>query len=95
MRSAVLVMVSMMKSMFWDVMSECTVRETAAFYSVPSITGVMESSINVWLNHDRSVNVCRILCTRSGHSSLKLVHYFIMRNPKTTYIFNVLMQEYR
>jgi hypothetical protein len=94
-RSAVLVTVSMMKSMFWDVMSEYTVRETAAFYGVLSITGVMESSLNIWLNHDCSVNVCRILCMRSGHSSLKLVQYFIMRNPETTYIFNVLMKKYR
>ena len=46
MRSAVLVMVSMMKSMFWDVTSEYTVRETAAFHNVVSTTGVMESSIN-------------------------------------------------
>jgi len=94
-RSAVLVTVSMMKSMFWDVMSEYMVRETAAFYNVLSITGVMESSVNIWLNQDWSVNVCRILCMRSGHSSLKLVHYFIIRNPETTYIFNVSMQEYR
>lgn len=43
MRSAVLVMVSMMNGVFWDVMSEHTVREMAAFYSVLSITGVMES----------------------------------------------------
>jgi len=68
---------------------------TAAFYGVLSITGVMESSVNIWLNHDWSVNVCRILCMRSGHSSLKLVQYFIMRNPETTYIFNALMKKYR
>ena len=61
-KSAVLVMVSMMNSMFWDVMSEHTVREIAAFYSVLCTIGVMESSVNLWLNHDRSVNVFRILC---------------------------------
>lgn len=94
MRSAVLEMVSMTNSMFWDVMSEYMVRETAAFYSVLNITGETESSVNIWLNHDWWVNVYRILCMWSGHSSLKLVHYFIMKNPETTYIFNILMQEY-
>jgi len=93
-RSAVLEMVSMTQSMFCDVMSEYMVRETAAFYSVPSITGVTESSVNIWLSHDWWANVCRIVCMWSGHSSLKLVHYFIMRNPETTHIFNILMQEY-
>jgi hypothetical protein len=83
--SAFLVMVSMMNSTLWDVMSEHTVREMAAFYSVLSTNGVMESSVNIWLNHNWSVNVCRILCMRSGCSSLKLVQYFIMRNPETTY----------
>jgi hypothetical protein len=42
-RSAVLVIVSMMKGVFWDVMSEHMVREIAAFYSVLSIIGVLES----------------------------------------------------
>lgn len=43
MRSAVLVMVSMMNGAFWDVMSEHTLGEIAAFCSVLSITGVAES----------------------------------------------------
>lgn len=49
MRSAVLEMVSMTQSMFWDVMSEYMVSETAAFYSVPSITRVTESSVNTYM----------------------------------------------
>jgi hypothetical protein len=51
----------MMKSAFWDVMSEHTVRETAAFHSVLSIAGVMESYVNLWLDRDWLVNVCGIL----------------------------------
>jgi len=32
---------------------------------------------------------------QSGHSSLKVVQYFVMMNPETTYIINVLIQKYR
>jgi hypothetical protein len=64
------VVVTMMKSTFCDVMSEHTVRETAAFHSELSITEVMESYVNLWLNHDWLVNVCGIYVLLTVHLNM-------------------------